>query len=100
MKPFADFRAACSTNHLAFVAIALLISVYTLMVWRYSINVPRMDDYIQFLGYHHFFPETGTIGEKIQAFLAQPKWTAGPESDHRIVVARLAMYLSEFSSGK
>lgn len=100
MKPFADFRAACSTNHLAFVAIALLISVYTLMVWRYSINVPRMDDYIQFLGYHHFFPETGTIGEKIQAFLAQPKWTAGPESDHRIVVARLAMYLSEFFVGE
>lgn len=100
MRLLADCPAAITANRLALAAMAVLTGVYVFMVWRYSINVPRMDDYIQFLGYHYFFPETGAIGEKIQALLSQPKWLAGPESDHRIVFARLAMYLSEFLLGE
>lgn len=85
---------------LALAFMAIIIGIYVLAVWKYAINVPRMDDYIQFIGYHHFFPENGSALEKLIALFSQPRWELGPESDHRIVVARLAMLLSEALIGE
>lgn len=87
-------------NFFAIALMAIIIGIYVLMVWKYAINVPRMDDYIQFLGYHHFFPENGSFFEKLTALFSQPRWEHGPESDHRIVVARVAMLLSQALTGE
>lgn len=82
-------------NLLATGVIVLLVVVYGLMVSRFAFNVPKMDDFIQFLGYQHFQALAGSPQERLLLFLSQPSWDGGPQSEHRIVVARLAMFFSQ-----
>lgn len=99
MNPSSQSRLSIA-EVLTFILIAIVIGFYVLMVGKFAINVPRMDDYIQFLGYHHYFPENGNLQEKLTALFSQPRWEHGPESDHRIIIARIAMFLSEALLGE
>ncbi|MBI3345440.1 MAG: hypothetical protein HY028_11415 [Gammaproteobacteria bacterium] len=92
---YLDIVGSRKVNLLATGFIGLLIVVYGLMVSRFALNVPKMDDFIQFLGYQHYLAQSASIKEQLLLFLSQPAWDGGPQTEHRIVVARLAMFFSQ-----
>lgn len=92
---YLDMTGSRRLNLLASGLIVLLIAVYGLMVSRFALNIPKLDDFIQFLGYQHFLALSGSPKERLLLFFSQPTWDGGPQSDHRIAVARLAMFFSQ-----
>lgn len=92
---YLEMTAPRRSNLLASGLIVLLIVVYGLMVSRFALNVPKMDDFIQFLGYQHYLAQSASLKEQLLLFLSQPAWDGGPQTEHRIAVARLAMFFSQ-----
>ncbi len=69
---------------------ALIVIIYFSAVAVYAVNAPIMDDYIQFLGFHYFWESAADTWDRISLLFSQPQWDGGPQSEHRIFIARLA----------
>ncbi|MFC5410397.1 hypothetical protein ACFPMF_13815 [Larkinella bovis] len=58
------------------------IASFLLLLFRYTENVPFMDDLESFVGFLVRYTEAGSLAEKV-------RWTLAPNNEHRILFAKL-----------